>query len=195
MKVCYLNFDSAPTIEAAACNRIGGLNVILFNLLKHASSLPHLNLSVLYRDDGLSVPSELAGMPIIVKRIIAGKPHPLIRNELEGCLNEFMVGVEAYFRDDRPELVHTSGSESGYIMMKLRQLGFSIPWVHTNYATLAVRRVVAEGKEVSEALADEMGQRELSCLQNCDHVIALSEIDRQEILAVFGIPSAKIAVA
>lgn len=193
--ICYLNFDGTPTIEAATCNRIGGLNTIVFNLLKHASSLLHLNLSVLYRDDGLDIPSELTSLPILIKRIVAGKQQSLTRSELEICLDEFISGVAVHWQGNRPELVHTSGSESGYIMMKLRQLGFRIPWVHTNYATLTVRRVVVEGKKVSEALADEMGQRELSCLQNCDHVIALSEIDRHEISSVFGIIVDKITVA
>ncbi len=195
MKVCYLNFDGAPTIEAAACNRIGGLNVILFNLLKYASSLPRLNLSVLYRYDGLNIPDGLSGMPITVKWIIAGKPHLLSRNDLGACLDEFTSGVKVYLRDNRPDLVHTSGSESGYAMIKLRQLGIRIPWVHTNYATLTVRRVVVEGKTPTQALVDSTGQRELSCLQSCDHIIALSEIDRREISAIFGVPPTKITVA
>jgi|GEM_PF-2838157 len=195
MKVCYLNFDGAPTIEAATCNRIGGLNTIVFNLLKHASSLPHLNLSVMYRDDGLEIPSELTDLPIVVKRIVAGKQQSLTRSELETCLDEFISGVAIHWQSYRPEVVHTSGSEAGFAMIKLRQAGFRIPWVHTNYATIAVRRVMSDSSTASEALLGSMEQRELSCLHECDHVIALSEVDRQEISSVFGVIVDKITVA
>ena len=85
MKVCYLNFDGAPTIEAALCCKIGGLNTIVFNLLQHAS-LPHLIASVFYRHDGLEIPRELANLPIRIRRITAGQQRPLNRDELEDCL-------------------------------------------------------------------------------------------------------------
>jgi len=195
MKICYLNFDGAPTIKAAISNRIGGLNVILFNLLKYASLLSHLDLLVLYRDDGLDIPSELANMPITIERIIAGKSQPLTKKDLDTCLNKFISSVGIYLQNNKPELIHTSGSESGYVMMKLRQFGLRIPWVHTNYATLTVRRVVVYGQSILEALTDSMGQRESSCLENCDHIIALSEVDRQETSSIFGIMPSKITVA
>jgi len=195
MKVCYLNFDGAPTIRAATHNRVGGLNTILFNLLRTTSRFPGFQALVVYRHDGGEIPPELATLPVVVNRIAAGEPKQLQRNQLDDCLPEFVDGVETYLRKNTPDLVHTSGSEAGITMFRLRRRYLPIPWVHTSYATLSVRRVNVDGMKVPDALAGEVCQRELLCFQDCDQVIALSNTDKMEIAQVFGTPLGKIIVA
>ncbi len=193
MRVCFINFDGAPTIKAAVNNRIGGLNTILFNLLKSVSLLPEIKTSVVYRDDGLSGLQE--EIPGSVKAILAGKQEVLSRSDLEEAIPLFVQGVKGFLLNEQQDVIHTSGSEAGIAMCQLRQEGITIPWVHTNYATLAVRRVIVEGMSSRDALSDMIGQRELCCLEHCDHIIALSEVDRLEVCQVFGISPGKVSVA
>jgi D-inositol-3-phosphate glycosyltransferase len=93
---------------------------------------------------------------------------------------------------ERPDVIHTSGAEAGFAMALLRSEGIRIPWVHTNYATLTVRRVVVDGVEPREALADPYAQREQLCLTGCDAVVALSETDKVETVKVFGLAGSKV---
>jgi len=76
----------------------------------------------------------------------------------------------------------------------LRARGIKIPWVHTNYATVSVRRSIIEGRTDKGIAEDVIGKREKECLQVCDHVIALSKSDQIETSNVFAIPLQKISV-
>lgn len=195
MRICFLNFDGAPTIKAAVNNRIGGLNTILFNLLKSFSLLSEIKPTVVYRKDGSRVLSSDDTIGCQIVKIEAGRAEVLNRSDLEDCLPQFVDGVRKFFQKQPPDIVHTSGSEAGIAMCRLREDGLNVSWVHTNYATLTVRKVVIEGISPREALSDAIGQRELRCLIGCDHVIALSEVDKEEICGVFQIPSDKVSVA
>lgn len=192
MKVCFLNFEGVPTIERAIDRMTGGLNTILYNL---ATRIPHLpgghEVSVMCRDDGST---SFAGRGVEMIAVPAGLRKPLSRKEAEAVLQEFTSGLPRVIKALRPDVIHTSGSEAGLAMAILRRDGLTTPWVHTNYATLAVRRVVVEGMSPEEALSDTIGQRELTCVSCCDKVIALCTQDRDELASVFGIPKEKIAV-
>ncbi|MFA5184107.1 MAG: glycosyltransferase [Patescibacteria group bacterium] len=190
MKICYLNYQGGPTIKAAENNLVGGLNTILFNLICQISLRPEVEAVAVYRDDGQM--ATLHGRKEV--KLPAGPQTMLSRPELELYLSEFTVAVEKYLAIYRPDVVHTSGSEAGAVMSQLRIRGMAIPWIHTNYATVAVRRVMVDGQKSSQTSADLIGEREKQCLIDCDQVIALSESDKQEIAAVFPIPPGKIMV-
>lgn len=195
MKVCYLSFDGIPSIEVAKNNRSGGLNVILFNLVKELSSIPKMKISFLYRYDGTVPAEKWMNCLLNVQPIYAGKPLFLEREESDSCLELFAKKVEEWWIKNNPEIVHTAGSESGRVALILRKKGYEFFWVHTNFATLTVRRVVVEKEPRYSSLNGEVGRRELSCIKKCDHVVALSEVDKGETASVFNVPLTKITVA
>ena len=104
------------------------------------------------------------------------------------------VLVRDYLSKFPYDIIHTSGSEAGFIMSLVRKSGLRIPWVHTNYATLTVRRVMTQNSSPAQAFSDSIARRELLSLQQCDCVIALSDVDKWEISSVFGIDKSKINV-
>ena len=192
MKVCFLNFEGIPTIERAVNRMTGGLNTILYNLATRISCLPGGHeVTVVCRDNGNmrldECGIEMIGVPV-------GPRQPLARNEAETVLQEFIDRLPRVLKVLEPDVIHTSGSEAGLAMTVLRREGCATPWVHTNYATLAIRRVVVEGMSPRDALSGMIGQRELACVTGCDKVIALCTQDRDEVTDVFGIPSKKITV-
>jgi glycosyltransferase involved in cell wall biosynthesis len=105
------------------------------------------------------------------------------------------MNFERFIHLSAPDIIYTAGSEAGYVMACLRSKGIGITWMHTNFATLSVRRVQVDGWELCTALEEPIGKRELACLAGCDLVLALSETDKQEITSVFGIPNSKVIVA
>lgn len=190
MKICLLNYDGMPTVTGAVCRRVGGLNVSLFHLAKSLAQLPETNVSVVFRREANEV-ERIENVALI--GIPAGPTEILGREELEAYLPEFTDNLRKYLQDTNPDIIHTSGSEAGYVMSELRKGGIAIPWVHTNYATLAARRVVAFGQSKTKATSDSMGKRELLCLDECDLVLSYSGVDRNEIHRIFDIPLSKIA--
>lgn len=189
MKICYLNYIGGPTIRAADNNTIGGLNTILFNLAVNVSTSEDYEVEVVYRDDGLPGSGALNEI-----KIITGKTELIGRKEAERLLPLFIKRAAEYIMFSRPDLVHTSGSEAGQVMLSLRSQEVNIPWVHTNYATLSVRRAIIDGLLNEDAVNDIIGAREKQCLLNCDVITALSANDKKEISSVFSIPGDKIFV-
>lgn len=160
----------------------------MFNLLKYVSLLPGVEARAVYRINDTE--PECCSRD---ERCIPIRMEKSIFN-LDEYLVEYAASVDCLFRATPFDIVHTSGSEAGMVMYHVRRNGMSVPWVHTNYATLSVRKVVVEGMSRTTASSDSVGNRESICLQTCDHVIALSNVDSREINAVFDIPLQKISV-
>lgn len=194
MKICYLNYEGLPTIKFAARDRnIGGLNTIVYNLIQNVSRLPEVNAYFVCRQNSVAVAREDLGRTQLAI-IESGPIRSLEKDEQLIYLADYSLKVKKLFNYIRPDIVHTSGSEAGAVMTTLREQGISTPWVHTNYATIAVRKVLTEQADfVSLTNASEIVKRELGCLSDCDHIIALSEIDAQEISGIFRINKNKIS--
>jgi len=189
MKVCYLNYIGGPTINAASHSTIGGLNTILFNLIYNISLNKEIEIEVIFRDDG----SPTTGIFKEI-RLPVGSAKSIAREEIEKLLPVFTTQAISYIILSQPDLIHTSGSEAGQVMLKLRSMGVNIPWVHTNYATLAVRRFAVDKVNRDDAVKSYISEREKSCLLECDAITALSMSDKEEISEVFCIAAQKIAV-
>ena len=190
MKIVYLNYNDYPTNQAAGSNLIGGLNTILFNLINNITQQHGQLVTVVRRNNGLSMGKETWSEV----NLTAGPQQTLTRAESEKYLPQFIKSCAEYFSQKCPDIVHTSGSEAGETMRQLRLRGLSIPWVHTNYATLAVRKVIVEGQENTTATTDPIGQREKQVLETCDQIITLSTSDKTEVASIFNIPMEKIDV-
>lgn len=190
MKICLLNYDGMPTVTGAVCRRVGGLNVSLFHLAKNLAQIPGVNVSTVFRREASGAEKIENVSPVSIP---AGPAKVLSRENLEVYIPEFTENLLRYIREANPDIVHTSGSEAGYAMSILRKGGLTTSWVHTNYATLAARRVVAFGLPKTEAVSDSIGRRELLCLEECDLVLSYSDVDRDEIHGIFDIPLTKIA--
>jgi len=197
MKICLLNFDGGPTLEAID-SRTGGLHVTLFNLSKAISMFLTTKITIIWRADGKTDKSlkELQNKGIKLIKIKAGPERLLPKEILEEILPEFTEKVAKYLRRHKFDIIYTSGSEAGLVIATLRGWEFlkSTIWVHKNYATLAVRRVMVDGMSVDEAVSDRIGQREKMVLHKCDHIIASTSIDKKEIEKVFDIEKSKISV-
>lgn len=191
MKIVYLNYNDHPTNWAAGNNLIGGLNTILFNLVNHIAQFSEQKVTVVCRDDGSVTKDNNVWKEI---NLSAGPRRVLDRTEGEIYLPLFIKACKDYFTYECPDMIHTAGSEAGEAMRQLRLSGLSIPWIHTNYATLSVRRVVMDGQDIMTATNDSIGQREKQILESCDKVVTLSVSDQTEIITVFGVPSDKIDV-
>jgi len=197
MKICFLNFDGGPTLEATD-SRTGGLHVTLFNLSKGISIFPDTKITIIWRADGKTNNSlkELQNMGIRLVEMKAGPEELLPKEILEKTLPEFTERIAKYLRKHKFDIIYTSGSEAGLVIATLRErrLLKSTVWVHKNYATLAVRRVIVEEMSTDKATSDAMGQREKTVLHKCDHIIASTSIDKEEIEKVFDIKKSKISV-
>ena len=193
MKICLLSYDGTPTTVLATDMSTGGLNITIHNLASQLSKRQFKQeVVVVCRMDRPRQSSTTSYKTVMLK---AGSIEKLSRAELEKVLPEFVEKVAHYLSDNLMDIVHTCGSEAGIVMSILRKRGLTTPWVHANFATLAVRRVIVEGATPTKALADEIGQRELACLQECDHILAASEVDKQETSDVFSVPLNKITTA
>jgi glycosyltransferase involved in cell wall biosynthesis len=191
MNIHFLTFEALPTSKAATTKKVGGLNTIVFHLSESlADSLGHnVNISCCKQSNDQTM------LEILTKvKISSISPKKPIQSQVN--LEETLVGYAEELRLRSSEygdgLIHTCGSEAGYVMALARKMGLRIPWVHTNYATLAVRRVFVQGLTIDQALSDEIARREMLSLKQCDHVVALSEVDKEETCEVFGIDKSKI---
>ncbi len=197
MKICYLHFDGGPTLEAVD-NRTGGLNTILFNLSKAISLVSGEKVTLIWRADGKSDEclKDLQARGIKLIKIKAGQRKRLSRKELEKVLPEFSSKVNSYLRKQNFDIVQTAGSEAGLAMLLIREKRMcdSIVWVHKNFATLSVRKVVAQGIPKEKAISDTITRREKRVLDRCDHVIAFTSTDKKEIKEVFDIKDNKVSV-
>lgn len=180
MKVVFLTYDAWPTSKAATSRKVGGLNTIIFHLSRALAKEPGMEVGVVccYSKAKLSPAERAEGV----------RTDQIIFDANLNSLRRYLIEI-------KPDVIHTSGSDAGRIMAQIREDGFGFPWVHTNYATLAVRRVMVEKLTVIQALADETAKNERLSLKECDLVIALSEVDKREICAVFGVNRAKVTVA
>ncbi|HPT30078.1 MAG TPA: glycosyltransferase [bacterium] len=183
-----------PTIRFAGRDRsIGGLNTIVYNLIQSISELPNVEASFVCRKSSEEIFAEgLAREQIIT--IKSGPNRVLNKDEQLLHLVDYGLKVKKLFDHNQPDIVHTSGSEAGAVMSMLRNQGLNTPWVHTNYATIGVRKVLVEKADfLSLVDTSEVVKRELNCLLDCDHIISLSEIDAQEIAKIFRIAKKKIS--
>lgn len=197
MKICYLHFDGAPTLEAVD-NRTGGLNITLFNLSESISLVSDEKVTLIWRADGKKnkylKDLQIRGIKLV--KIKAGQRKQLSREELEQALPEFSDKVNSYLRKKSFDIVQTAGSEAGLAMSLVRERTKydSSLWIHKNFATLSVRRVVAESIPKEIAINDTITRREKYVLNRCDHVIASTPTDKKEIKNVFDIKNNKISV-
>lgn len=190
MKVCYLNYDGEPTLTATTSREIGGLNTIVYNLADSIAQVPDNKVMVVCRSEVSETTSiNIRGSFRLLK--IKDGQHTNEKPATFATLEQYASNVLEVLVSEWPDIIHTSGAEAGYVMSILRQR-IAIPWVHTNYATLTVRRVMVEGCGLIESLNNTYAQRERACLTDCDVVIALSETDRKETAKVFQIPERKI---
>jgi D-inositol-3-phosphate glycosyltransferase len=193
MNIDFLTYEALPTRRAATTRKVGGLNTIVYHLSKSLAALSgnNVTISCCGKDDN----EAMAELPPNTKVIqIASKsPSLSLSNSEESCQTYAHI-LKQQYSESPPDIVYTSGSEAGYVMYLAKAHGLRIPWIHTNYATLAVRRVNVMGMTTTDALSDPVTQRELSVLNHCDHIIALSEIDKTEICEVFDITREKITV-
>lgn len=196
MRICYLSFDGMPTL-AATDSQTGGLNVTLFNISKEMACYG-INATVIWRDDGKSDKyiNELQRLGVEIVKIKAGKNAFLTKVELVKTLSEFTDNVDKYLSGNKFDIVQTLGSEAGYVIsvLKKTEIISSAVWVHENFASLGIRRVVVEKMSLEEALEDSIGQREKGVLEKCDHIVAYTSIEKEEIERIFGIKSDKISV-
>ncbi|MBD3208216.1 MAG: glycosyltransferase [Candidatus Nealsonbacteria bacterium] len=197
MKICYLHFDGAPTLEAVD-NRTGGLNITLFNLSKSISSVSDEEVTLIWRADGKKNKylKDLQMRGIRLVKIRAGQRKQLSREELEQVLPEFIDKVNSYLKNENFDIVQTAGSEAGFAMslVKKRTKCDSSVWIHKNFATLSVRRVVVGSVPKEIAINDTITRREKDILERCDHVIASTFTDKKEVKDVFDIKENKISV-
>lgn len=197
MKICYLNFDGGPTLEAID-SRTGGLNITLFNLPKAMSLFPNTKITVIWRADGKEnrYLNELQDRGIELIKIKVGPNKSLSREKLEKTLLEFTGKISDYLATHKFDIIYTFGSEAGFVMSIIKEKGVcnSAIWFHKNFATLSVRRVMVEGMSMRKALSDIIGQREEHVLKKCDHIVASTNIEKEEIKKVFDIESNKISV-
>ncbi len=193
MKICLLSYDGTPTTVFATDMSTGGLNITMHNLASQLSKRQFKQeVVVVCRMDRPRQSSTTSYQTMMLE---AGSTQKLSRAELEKVLPEFVEKVAHYLSGNHMGIVHTCGSEAGIVMSILRKRGLTTPWVHANFATLAVRRVMVKGMTQAKALADEIGQRELACAQECDHILAASEVDKQETSDVFSVSLNKITTA
>ncbi len=197
MRICYLSFDGVPTL-AATDNQTGGLNITLFNLCKEISFFSDIKITIIWQDDGRSDKyiSELQGYGIETVKIKAGKSKFLARDELNETLPEFLENVRKYLSRNKFDVIQTLGSEAGFVASVLKKIGLinSAVWVHENFAALGVRRVVVEKMPLEEALKDSIGQREKEVLEDSDHIVAYTFVEKMEIEKIFNIESSKISI-
>lgn len=191
MKISLLTHEALPTRMAATTKKVGGLNTIIYNLSETiADSLGHdVDVICCSQDDNqerLEIPASVGFTNVILDRSVSMPPNS------EETFVRYAETLRRQYKESPESLIHTSGSEAGYIMALARNRGLLTAWVHTNYATLAVRRVVIDGMSTIEALSDPVAKRESVALSGCDHVIALSETDKDETCDVFGITRDKV---
>lgn len=179
MKIVLLTYEAWPTTKAAVSRKVGGLNTIIFYLSRALSEMSQVEVRI-------------ACCCSTPERRQAEKTGSNVDEVVLGVNN---AGLVRYLSEANPTIVHTAGSDAGSAMAEVRQSGLDTPWVHTNYATLAVRRAVVEKIPVEAALRDAVAECERLSLISCDRVIALSEVDKLETCAVFGIGEEKVEVS
>ena len=196
LRICYLSFDGVPTL-AATDNQTGGLNITLFNISREIASYG-VKTTIIWRDDGRDDKyiDELRNTGIEIVKVKAGEDKILGRDELIKALPEFTKNVGEYLNSNKFDIIQTLGSEAGFAASVIKKSGLisSAVWVHENFAALAVRRVTVEKMLLEKALKDPIGQREKKVLENCNHVVAYTAVEKREIEKIFNIESGKISV-
>ena len=150
MKVCYLNYDGEPTLTAATTREVGGLNTIVYNLADLIAKMPGNEAMVVCRSRTPEAASRSIRGCFRLFRISDGRSlveRPVTNSTLE----QYARNALEVLMSERPDIIHTSGAEAGCAMSVLRR-SIPIPWVHTNYATLTVRRVAVDGYDSEESL-------------------------------------------
>ena len=193
MKINFLTYDALPTNRAATSRKVGGLNVIVFHLSRALAELLEIDVRVTCCCQSVGRRQFDSLGKVKVNGIVPNDSFVQSNPEEYAARNADLL--RRYFLKSKPDVVHTSGSEAGFVMAKVRHSGLSIPWIHTNYATLGVRRVMVERLPIAKALSDNTAQRELLSLKQCDRIIALSEVDRREICEIFGVDMSKVSVS
>ncbi len=126
MKIVLLTYEAWPTTKAAVSRKVGGLNTIIFYLSRALSEMSQVEVRI-------------ACCCSTPERRQAEKTGSNVDEVVLGVNN---AGLVRYLSEANPTIVHTAGSDAGSAMAEVRQSGLDTPWVHTNYATLAVRRAV-----------------------------------------------------
>jgi len=193
MNITFLTHEALPTRRAATTRKVGGLNTIVYYLSKSLAALPgnRITISCYGKDEnetGLEIPKN------VKVEYVSGNSSSSSLDIGESC-SAYARILKQQYSESPPDLVYTSGSDAGYMMYLAQSNGLRVPWIHTNYATLAVRRVRVSGTTPIDALSDQVAKQELTVLKHCNHIIALSEIDKTETCEVFGINQDKVTVA
>ncbi len=198
MRICFLNFNGTPTLEATD-KMTGGLNISAFYLPRTITQLsPKTEVCLIWRDDGRKNKyfSLLREKGIKLVKIKAGPRKRLSRKRLEQALKKFVRKVGLYFQKHHFDIIQTSGSEAGLTMLLIRKKGVcnSSVWIQKNFATLAVRKVVNEGMPKSKIDKGKVTKREKSVLSQCDYILSSTLTDKWETSKVFDINKDKISV-
>jgi glycosyltransferase involved in cell wall biosynthesis len=166
---------------------IGGQCVYVRELSAHLAKAGY-TVRIYTRDRGEGKATKEEYVPgATVIRVRCGPRGFVPKEELGPWLPEFIEGIKGDLDGD--VVLHSHYWDGGYVARALRD---GHPWFHTTHSI---------GKAKRAALPDGMQYRyddririETQIYRNCDRVVALTEMEREQIRDLYGVPEDRIVV-
>jgi len=166
---------------------IGGQCVYVRELSEHLAKAGH-EVRIYTRDRGEGKPAIEEYAPgASVHRILCGPAGFVPKEELKPHLGEFTAGVRDDLHGD--EILHSHYWDGGFVA---HALGLENPWFHTTHSIGKLKQAA-----VSKSVAYRFEERirvETDVYRECDRVVALTQMERQQIHELYGVAERQIAV-
>ena len=192
-RVAMLSLHTSP-LEQPGTGDAGGLNVYVVEVAKNLAARG-IEVVVFTRATTGTLPESVELVPgVTVRHIVAGPYEGLDKEQLPSQLCAFTAGIMREVAG-RPEghydLVHSHYWLSGQVGW-LAAERWGVPLVHTMHTMGKVKNLSRAPGDRPEPLVREIGEEQVVAI--ADRLIANTDVERDELITLYGADPGKVAV-
>lgn len=192
-RVAMLSLHTSP-LEQPGTGDAGGLNVYVVEVAKNLAARG-IEVVVFTRATTGTLPESVELVPgVTVRHIVAGPYEGLDKEQLPSQLCAFTAGIMREVAG-RPEghydLVHSHYWLSGQVGW-LAAERWGVPLVHTMHTMGKVKNLSRAPGDRAEPLVREIGEEQVVAI--ADRLIANTDVERDELITLYGADPEKVAV-
>jgi len=190
-RIAMISMHTSP-LASLGGKETGGMNVYVRELCRNLTRRGW-PVDVFTRWQDPSLPQVLEEDGCRVVHIAAGPHAALDRRKLFGLLPTFVQGIRDYASaaELRYDLIHSHYWLSGWVARELAT-DWSAPIVHMFHTLGRMKDAVADGPAAREAANRAAVEQEV--MGFCQRIVAATPLDRQQMLDLYAVDQAKIAV-
>ncbi len=191
LRICMLSVHTCP-LAILGGKETGGMNVYVREVTRELARRGHI-VDVFTRNQNPRIPtiSHDLGPRARVIHVTAGPTHPIPKDEQARYTEQFVAEVLAY-SDGRPyDLIFSHYWLSGLVALHLRSL-WEVPIIQMFHTLGHMKNRVASTPE-ERASALRIGV-ETQLMQEADHIVAGSPMDKVHMVELYEAPAERITV-